>query len=158
MKYFLAAAALIFYAVAANATPYFRPLDLAHPQPVLGALIDPTALGQTEGASLLPLVTHSPKDGCLLPAIVCEDWTPIAVGASLNAGKLTFDVSPLANVLPWVQNAASAVVPDSWPAVRQVLASNPDQSVTFSAGPVWQYRQLNNKGYFKIFTGLALHF
>lgn len=157
MNKLLIAAALLA-ASAAQAAPYFRPIDFAHPQPIAGALIDPTNLGQTSGAALLPLITHSPKDGCLLPSIVCEDWTPLAVGASLNAGKLTFDVAPLANVVPWMQNAAGAVVPDSWVVVRKLLSSNPDSSVTFSSGPVWEYSQLRNKGYFKVFSGLALHF
>lgn len=151
--------ALLFSAsISANAAPYFRLVDPAHPQVVAGALLAPEALGNTEAASLLPLVTHTPADGCLLPSLVCEDWTPLAVGASMNAGKITLDVAPLANVLPWVQLAASAVVPASWQGVQNVLASNPDKSVTFSAGPVWEYRQLDNKGYFRVFTGLALHF
>ena len=145
-------------AVSANAGPYFRLLDPSHPTPVVGALIDPLNLDQTEAASLLPIITHSPKDGCALPSIVCEDWSPLAIGASMNAGKITLNIAPLFNVLPWVQAAASAVVPDSWTSVHKIIASNPDQSVTFSAGPVWQYRQIGNKGYFKIFTGLALHF
>lgn len=154
----LLTAALLVVAVRANASPYFRPLDFSHPQPIVGALIDPTNLGNSSAASLLPIFTHSPKDGCLMPKIVCEDWTPLAVGASLNAGKVTFDVAPLANVLPWMQNGLNAVVPDSWTATRKILASNPDSSVTFSAGPVWEYSQLTNKGYFKFFSGLALHF
>lgn len=149
---------VVLLASQAQAVPYFRVLDYTHPKPVIGALLDPTALGNTEAASLLPLITHSPKDGCLLPAIVCEDWTPLAVGASMNAGKITLDVSPLANVLPWVQNAALAIVPVSWEGVQKVLSSNVDHSVSFSAGPVWQYSQRTNKGYFKIFTGLALSF
>jgi hypothetical protein len=151
--------ALLLLSVApASAAPYFRPLDFSHPQPIVGALIDPTNLGQSSAASLLPIFTHSPKDGCLLPNIVCEDWTPLALGASMNAGKVTFDVAPLANVLPWMQNGLNAVVPDSWTATRKLLASNPDQSVTFSAGPVWEYSQLRNKGALKLFSGLALHF
>jgi hypothetical protein len=150
--------AALLLAGPAAATPYFRPIDVSHPQPVVGALIAPEALGQTSAASLLPILTHSPKDGCLLPNIVCEDWTPLAVGASMNAGKVTFDVAPLANVLPWMSSAAKAIIPDSYPSVRAVLDYNPDSEVTFSAGPVWEYRQANNKGYFRVFTGLALHF
>lgn len=158
MKTSLLLAAALALATAADAAPYFRPLDFSHPAPVAGVLLAPEAPGQSSGAALLPIFTHSPKDGCLLPSIVCEDWSPLAVGASANAGKMTFDVAPIANVLPWVQSAAAAAVPSDWQGVQRILASSPDHSVTFSAGPVWEYRQRDNKGYFRIFTGLALQF
>lgn len=141
-------AALVLLPTLANANPYFRLIDPAHPQPVFGAALDPKALWNTEAQSLIPAITHSPKDGCLLPTIVCEDWTPIAVGASMNAGKITFAAAPLANVLPWMLYP----LPDKW---KQAA---PSTSVTFSAGPEWLYKQVTNKGYFRVFTGLALHF
>lgn len=151
-------AGLLFVASVAGAKPYFRLVNPSHPQMVAGALLDPQSLGNSEAASLLPIVTHSTADGCLLPSIVCEDWSPLAIGASMNAGKITFDVAPLANVLPWFQSAALAVIPDKFANVRNVLAPTPGNAVTFSAGPVFQYRQANNHGYLRIFTGLALHF
>lgn len=150
--------ALMLLASVASATPYFRLIDPSHPQPVVGALVDPVHLGNTSAASLLPLVTHSPKDGCILPSIVCESWSPLAVGGSMNAGKLTFDVGPIANVMPWAQSAALAVVPAKWQSLVKVLSPSADQSVTFSAGPMFEYSQANNHGYFKIFTGLQLSF
>lgn len=149
---------ILLAATRASALPYFRPLDFAHPQPLVGAAIDPTDLRQSRAVSLLPIFTHSPKDGCLLPSLVCEDWTPLAVGASLNSGKLTFDVAPLANVLPWMQTAAGAALPESWTAARRVLAPVDGAPVTFSAGPMWEYRQSTDKGYFLVVTALALHF
>lgn len=162
------AAVLMLFAVKAQATPYFRSIigkDASghivfnKPSPVLGALIDPWHLGDSEAASLLPLVTHSPKDGCLLPNVVCEDWSPLAIGASMNAGKITFDIGPVANVLPWMQKAGLAVVPAGWTGVRSVLNyDGSGDALTFSAGPMFQYRQIENKGYFKVFSGLALHF
>lgn len=157
MKKLLAVLMLVSSSV--NASPYFRLIDPSHPQPVVGALIDPSELGNTSAASLLPIFTHSTADGCLLPSIVCEDWTPLAVGASINAGNVTLDVAPLANVLPWVQVAALSLLPSSWAGVRSVISgAGGSQAVTFSAGPVWEYRESTNKGYFKVFTGLALHF
>lgn len=149
---------LVVLAGAAQASPYFRLIDPSHPQPVVGALLAPDNMGDTAAASLLPLVTHSPKDGCLFPKLVCEDWTPLAIGASVNAGKLTFDVAPLANVLPWVQAAAQAAMPEGYNSPVGWLKPSEGQAVTFSAGPVWEYRQLTNKGYFRVFTGVALHF
>lgn len=151
-------AGLVLIASTAFANPYFRLVNLSHPQMVAGALLDPQNLGNSEGASLLPIFTHSPSDGCLLPSIVCENWSPLAIGASMKAGKVTLDVAPVANVLPWFQSAALAVIPDKFANVRSVLAPAPGNAVTFSAGPAWQYRQANNHGYLRIFTGLALYF
>ena len=176
MKYRALAVALICFGSSAicgsaQAAPYFRVYGwdysahtfnlsaLSHPTLVAGALIDPTNLGNSSGASLLPLVTHSPSDGCILPGVVCEDWTPLAVGASLNAGKVTFDVAPLFNVFPWMVSALKSVTPANSKAAAMLQAApSAGDPITFSAGPVWEYSQLNNKGYFKVFTGLALHF
>lgn len=135
---------------AALASPYFRLLDPSHPQPVIGALVDPYHTSQTEAATLLPLVTHDPKDGCILPALVCESWSPAAVGAAVNAGKFTFDYTPVFNVMPWMGNIIEAAFPGTY--TREV------SPVTISAGPVWEYQELTNKGYFKVFTGLSLNF
>lgn len=144
--------------VSASAAPYFRPLDPSHIQPVFGALLAPEDMSKSEGASLLPLITHSPKDGCMLPSVVCEDWTPLAVGASMSAGKITLDVAPLANVLPWMVALAEAAMPPGWHSGLAWMIPADGQKVTFSAGPAWEYRQVTNKGYFRVFTGLALHF
>ena len=105
---------------------------------------------------MLPIITHSPKDGFVL--IENEDWTPIAVGASANAGKWTFDVGPLFNVLPWMQEMAMKAIPERYESIRNILAPTPDAPLTFSAGPVFQYQQATNKWYYKTFTGLSLHF
>lgn len=149
---------LVSMSVFSSASPYLRLIDVRHPKPVIGAMLAPEKLKSSEAASLLPLLTHSPRDGCLFPSIICEDWSPIAVGGSMSSGRLSFEAGPLFNVLPWMQTAASAATPQSWTAVRSILASNPDSSVSFSAGPLWAYKSETNKGYFRIFTGLALHF
>ncbi len=157
---------LMLLAAQTQASPYFRFYGwdnqahslsaeaLSHPQPVAGALIDPKDLGQTRTAALLPIITHSPNDGCLFPSIVCEDWTPLAVGASINAGKATFDAAALFNIFPWMVSGAKVVAPAKF----QPLINSAPSAVTFSAGPVWEYRQSDNKGYFFVFTGVALHF
>ena len=136
---------------------YFRVLNLSKPVTVAGALIAPS-LGDSEGAVLVPIFTHSPADGCLLPGIVCEDWTPLAVGGAMNAGKISFEIAPLINVLPWMQTGLLALVPVSWASTRAMLTPVAGQPVTFSAGPVWHYSQAANKGYYRTFTGLSFHF
>lgn len=155
----LLVAALLLAASAAHAVPYFRFVDIGHPNPILGAAIDPKAVKQSRAIGLYPIFTHSPKDGCLLPGIVCEDWTPLALGGSLNSGKLTFDVAPMANLLPWMQSGIAALAPASWESVHYMVDSAPgEQPVTIAVGPLWEYRQLENKGYFMVVTAFALHF
>ena len=88
MKGWYLALALLFVATSAQANPYFRPNNLFdHPISVQGALLAPD-LKDSEGAVLYPIFTHSPKDGQILP--FGEDWSPIAIGGALNAGKITF--------------------------------------------------------------------
>jgi len=143
----------------AMASPYFRIAKFGNLHPVAGALLDVGDLKKSELAGLVPLVTHTPADGCMLPSIVCEDWTPFAVGGGMNAGYLTFEIAPLANVLPWMAAAALAAIPEKFDGARAIFKPAQDQqAVTFSAGPVWEYQERTNKGYFKLFTGLALHF
>ncbi len=167
MKRILAGLTVIFaLAGDAWASPYFRVYGwdykaktlsveaFYHPQPVAGALINPADLRGSRMGALLPIVFHSPSDGCLLPQFVCEDWSPLAVGGSMNAGKLTFDTGPLFNILPWMVSGAQRLAPARF----QPLLANTPSAVTFSAGPMWEYRQIENKGYFLVFTGLALHF
>ena len=147
-----------------QASPYLRPGiykgddGSLHYQTIFGGLIDPKDLGNSSGVGLFATVTHSPKDGCILPSIVCEDWTPLAVGGAMNAGKVTLDFGPVFNVLPWMQSGALAILPASFSATRKMLQPQEgSQSVTFSGGPMCEYRQVSNDVYFKIFTGLALH-
>jgi hypothetical protein len=148
-------ALLVLVPSMASASPYFRlnnPFD--HPVSVQGALIgiDPS---QSEAAVLYPIVTHSPKDGCLISEI-CEDWTPLAIGGGMIAGKVSFEVAPLFNVLPWMQRAAASLIPDKFASVKSLLTPSVGCPVTFSIGPTWEYQQSTNKGYYRTFTGLAL--
>lgn len=162
MKHWLLGISMVCFCATAGATPYFRANPVfqnpAHPLMIAGALIDPINLSQTSGGSMLPVFTHSPKDGCLLPNIVCESWTPVAIGGSMNAGKITLDVGPVANILPWFEAAALSVVPVKWNGLVKVLSPSTDQTVTFSAGPIFEYNQLANHGYLKVFSGVAVNF
>ena len=145
--------------------PYFRPLDINHLQPVGGALIDVREIHLSEATGLLPLLTHSPKDGQIFPWLA-EDWSPLAVGGSVIAGRYTFIVAPLFNVLPVIQALAYQMTPDTLPGLQRLFSPTPANPVTglptapatFSAGPAWEYKSATNKGYFRVFTGLALHF
>jgi hypothetical protein len=67
MKNWHMIAAFVFMTGNAWGSPYFRPLNLSHPQLVAWAILDPRDLGNSEAASLLPVFTHSPKDGWQRP-------------------------------------------------------------------------------------------
>lgn len=141
---------LLTAATPAAAAPYFR--TVIDPKGahlfVPGAIIPlDQNIKLTEAVNLTPLVTHSTRDGCLLPAIVCEDWSPIAVGPSINAGKVSFVVGPVINILPAFFNVI--------PGLGEFLSPS---NAIFAAGPMWEYKQSTNKGYARFFTGLALHF
>lgn len=146
MRHLLLAA---FLATPAAANPYFRLIDPAHPHPVLGALVDPSAPGETQATTLLPLITHKPTDGCLIPAL-CETWSPLAVGGAINAGKATFIVAPLFGLAPWGQLLLEKIYPG--------LTFLKDPAVSMSFGPAWEYQQATNRGYFRIYSGLSLNF
>ena len=56
----------------AGASPYFRVMSHDatgfHPQINAGAFLDPFAIGtESGGGMMVPIVTHSPKDGCFFP-------------------------------------------------------------------------------------------
>lgn len=143
----LIAAILLSTSVRVNALPYFRLIDPAHPHPVIGALVDPSSPGQTEATTMLPIFTHSPKDGCRIHNL-CETWAPLAIGGAINAGNLTFIAAPLFGIAPWVQMLAE----------KSGVTFIKDPAVSMSFGPAWEYRQANNRGYFRIYSGLSLNF
>lgn len=157
---------LLLAAGSANAQPYFRPIDLAHPRISAGAYVDPITPGQSAVGSALALVTHSTKDGCLLPTIVCEDWTPMAVGFSVNGGHALFGIGPSFNLAPLVKSALLSAVnavtaEDTYKGLKSSLGSEPitGPDVTMSFGPAWVISPTENyKGYFRIFAGGAWRF
>lgn len=168
MKHWLGIVALICFGSRVHAAPYFRPLDLSRIKPVAGALLDPIGSAPNDAVGMLPLVTHSPDDGCLFPSIVCEDWSPLAVGLGGNLRSDPYvSVGPIINVAPVAKalilaclNVASSDsqlvnIKDS---LRPVVGSD-GFDVALSAGPAYVIKpQENFKGYFRIFIGGALKF
>jgi hypothetical protein len=154
---------LVLAATSARATPYFRPLDLASPHIVAGAFIDPKDPGNSAAGSALALVTHSTTDGCLLPSIVCEDWTPLAVGFSVNGGRVLIGAGPSVNLAPVFKSLAlrglNAVTgEENYLGLKSSLGSVPitGPDVTMSFGPAWVVSPSENwKGYFRVFAGAA---
>jgi hypothetical protein len=146
MKNLMIAAVLIFLGASVQAKQfgilpdnYLRPIDLAHPVTSLGVYIDAKNLGRTTVGKSLALVTHDPKDGCLLPAIVCEQWAPIVTGLSVTGGRLFWDVGSGVNLAPMFKAGLlgffNEVTPDdSLVGLKSALA--PSQSpLTVAFGP-----------------------
>lgn len=164
MRY--AIAILLLVAADASATPYLRLLDLSKPQVSAGAFVDPSDPGNSSAGSMLALVTHSNRDGCLIPSITCEDWTPLAVGFATRSGKTVFALGPSVNLAPivkasllWVFN--STTDSGSYSGVKSALGSErldrKDISVAFGPNLVLSPSE-NWKGYLRIFTGAAWKF
>jgi len=170
-KWILVLSALLMaWSCSAGATPYFRLMSHDaqgyHPQLNAGTFLDvadPTG-GSTGGMSV-SIITHSPKDGCLLPGIVCEDWSPLSIGWSLGAGKNLAGIGPVLNVMPWAKSfalmALNTVAPGKAPNLRGLLAPVMDSQgldLSMAISPLWAYGINTDKGYFRIFTGAAVKF
>ena len=154
-----------------------------HPAPLLGGFLAPDSITtESEGGGMLPIITHSSRvdasghhvDGCLLPSIACEDWSPFAVGGSFRNGRGRVDIGPIINIFPVFQNAALALLgligSEKMPGLRSALNPTPtggsSVDVRFTFAPVWEFDPFyqagsghtNGHGYFRIFTGPQLLF
>lgn len=154
----------------ALAGPYFRAIDLGDYRslkPNTGALVDPTGKGANDAVGMLPLFSHSTEDGCLLPTIVCEDWSPLALGVG---GNLRSDpylaVGPSINILPVAKGVAlaslnAATKAGDFASLKNSLKPAPKSSVDLAVavGPTWVVKPSENwKGYFRLFFGGAWSF
>jgi hypothetical protein len=87
---------------------YFRGIDVAHPEVAMGFDIAPKDLSQTTGITSLALITHSDKDGTLIPErlqayIPPVSWAPLAVGFGGSfKQEVVLDIGTSANVSPAV--------------------------------------------------------
>lgn len=163
MKYIIAV--LMFASVQAKANPYFRLLDLGSPQISAGAFIDPTN-GDSSGGTMLAIITHATKDGCYLPSVVCEDWSPLSIGFAGNNGKVIFALGPSVNLAPisksLILKAFNLLTADgSYAGVKSALGSESldRQDISMSFGPTWAISPTENwKGYARMFAGAAWKF
>lgn len=138
---FLITAFFVLSAITSSATPYFRtpftPGEKIHK--LSGAAINPTELKETSFVTEVALITHSTKDGCVMPSIVCEDWTPLAIGPSYNAGKFQVIFGPIVNLAPATKNLLKSGLdmitsPDSLTGIKSMLSDNTGD-ITISFGP-----------------------
>lgn len=95
---------------------YFRLLDPHHLQMSAGTLYDLHGLAPVTYVTDLALVTHSTKDGSIIPSkwqqlgLAAEDWTPLQLGAGGSAkivgGRLTGNAVVAGgtsfNACPWL--------------------------------------------------------
>lgn len=170
----LIVAALLALPLSAQAGPYFRLLDPARPHKVVGAFVDPTNLGATSAGTAVALITHSKNDGCFMPSVVCEDWSPLMSGLSYNAGRFQFNVGPAMNLTPLAKRGILGVLElltadETITGVKSLLSSQPitGPDVSLSFGPALAVAPIERgiilplnqwRGKFRIFAGAALNF
>lgn len=157
-----------------QAGPYFRLMDPAHPHKVAGAFIDPVNPGNTSVGTAFAIITHSVKDGCLMPRVTCENWSPLVAGLSVNGGRVQFNAGPAMNLTPAVKIGIwhilnSATNSDTLSGIKSMLSSQPigGPDVSFSFGPALAVAPIERgvilpinawKGKFRIFSGAAFRF
>lgn len=125
---------------------YFSLLDLKSPQTTVEAVIYPNKLTGTQMGSFLNVVNHSTANGCLLPKVVCEDWSLLQIGGTFTGPNKIFGLGPQFNLLPFM--GLNSVVH---------LPANID--LTGSAGPKWLVSPEERwKGYFAVTVGGSLKF
>jgi len=144
---------------------YFRFFDPNHPQPAVGAFKN-LKTGDGAVGFLIPVITHSPKDGCLLPSIVCLDWSPLAIGAKKRGDTGDIAVGAGFNLLPLVQGLGTKVLDlivskPAAPGLRELL--KPTQSgstvdIRISLWPSLLWDTEHHKTYSNIFVGPQILF
>lgn len=162
----IAAALAVLLAAPASAGPYLRLIDISKPHIVAGAYIDPKDVGQSAAGTAVALVTHSTTDGCMFPSIVCEDWTPLVAGFSVNGGRVLLGVGPSWNLAPIVKAVAlkglNAITNEgSYGNLKSTLGSVPitGPDITTSFGPAWVVSPSERwKGYLRVFAGAQWRF
>lgn len=110
MKHWKLAVALICFGSSVQAKQfgflpdnYMRFIDLSHPITSFGAFVDAREPSKTSMGKATALITHDPKDGCLFPNLVCEQWAPVTTSFSINAGKLHWNLGPAINLTPEIK-------------------------------------------------------
>lgn len=159
-------AVLSAVAVAPVAGPYMRPLDLRAPRLIAGGYFDVERVGESQAGTALALFTHATEDGCLLPSVVCMDWTPLAAGVLAKPGDVKFAFGPVFNAAPvlkagLLRGLAFVTKDDALPGLKRALGSEPldGPGASVSIGPAWVVAPAENfKGYFRVFLGGELRF
>ncbi len=145
----------------AQAAPYFRPIDLAHIQQSGGVYYGTDGRGQAGTA--VALITHSTKDGCLLPSVVCEDWSPLTFGGTFTGPNKLLAIGPSFNLAPLIKAGGlgllnSVTKPETLSGVKEALASPHSDAIKLALSVNWAYDPAGNKGYLKFFVGPAWQF
>lgn len=108
-----------------------------------GALFSTRGIEKTQNTTLVPIVTHSTKDGSILPqawqdAGYAEAWTPFALGGSEGGQNATLNFGPILNIGPVLQAfLLNNVIPNSAVNLRSHLTPTPGSAgfdVTFAFG------------------------
>jgi hypothetical protein len=114
MKKMMFVLAFMFVAANVKATPYLRLIGPDNYQVADGALFSSKGINQVQNAAVLGLITHSTKDGSLLPLwlqkyVAPEDWM-IGVSVNSGGGNTTADLGLIFNITPQLQGWGLSVL------------------------------------------------
>ena len=157
---------------------YFRPIGHKNYHIYDGALFSARhGVDATQNVTVVALITHSGKDGTLLPKAwdrYAADWTPLALGGAFGGRSANFNFGPIFNVAPPVANAAidllELVAPDKFANAKSFLRPPQKDGVdlTFSYGFMVNAEILRNGTFLPFnqwwteplrpYAGGALHF
>jgi hypothetical protein len=156
------ALALLFVATSAQAGPYFRVIDPAHPKIAAGACADPVNVGNSSQCSLVSVVSHSHNDGFLL--FPGEDWSLLGIGYALSGEQKALIGGPSVNLSAVPLDATTWAMQKLYPGSAATLMLETAQKaaalspLNVSFGPMWMYDPVANHGYFRLFCGAAWQF
>jgi len=139
---------LLECAAFSHASPYFRPIDISHPQVSAGAIFSASGIKQSVGVTDLALITHSTADGSIIPAslkkyLAPEDWVPLQIGAGGSfTGSAIVNVGASINIAPQIASLAISALGKSGSASAKALQTaleSPQSGLSFAFGPSWYF-------------------
>lgn len=139
--------------VFSEASPYFRPLELANPLWSVGVLFTPDARPVQDGFANVAVLSHSTKDGSLIPEDL-QPWVPpeswaVTLGAGGNfqraVGASGVSVDLVETAQAYLFRGLDAMPWESAQRFGQLLKPAEDPSFRVSAGRVW-YTRLIDQG------------
>lgn len=144
-------AALLLLPSLSFATPYFRIIDVHHPEMSAGSVLDPVNIGQSQAVVVTSIIRHDAADGYLL--IPGEDWSLLDLGWAGSGTGSELVLGPSWNIAPILAAAA--------PFLPSALDSAAKSVGDVSFGPQFVYDPLYRPahgttlghGYLRLFLG-----
>ena len=126
-----------------GASPYFRPVGSGNWNVGDGVSFSAKSLAQTQNVTMLALITHSTKDGSILPQSMvdagwADAWTPLSVGFAEGNGTTAARFGCSANLSPTATALIKKIIYQASPYYAgkyQALITAMPENLTFAFGP-----------------------